>query len=171
MKVESPSLLGTTISTGILLPTPGSPNPYWTYRVDLIGCHPSGVDNQDILITVASKDGDYSMGYDNTPTNFKGTNSKLCAYQIYTPSVSPDVPPENLAIQVSTPNGGEVWNAGSSQNITWSSIGTIPNVKIEYSSTGLSGPWLAIDGEPELLQTPAHIAGRSPTVWHRQICT
>jgi hypothetical protein len=37
------------------------------------------------------------------------------------------------SITVTSPNGGELWPAGSPQNITWSSTGLIANVKIEYS--------------------------------------
>ena len=36
-------------------------------------------------------------------------------------------------ITVISPNGGEFWETGSVQNITWSSTGPIENVKIEYS--------------------------------------
>src|SRR2546425_1021857 len=36
-------------------------------------------------------------------------------------------------LTVSAPNGGEVWIIGSAQTITWTSAGTIPSVKLEYS--------------------------------------
>lgn len=40
---------------------------------------------------------------------------------------------------LTAPNGGESWAAGSSQTITWSTSGTVANVKIEYSlNNGLS---------------------------------
>jgi hypothetical protein len=38
------------------------------------------------------------------------------------------------AITVASPNGGEVWQVGSSQNITWISSGTSGTVRIEYST-------------------------------------
>jgi hypothetical protein len=41
---------------------------------------------------------------------------------------SPKVP-----ITVTSPNGGETWEAGTSQDITWTSTGTAANVEIEYS--------------------------------------
>ena len=44
-----------------------------------------------------------------------------------TPGASPNT------ITVRTPNGGEVWNFPSQQNITWESTGTIANVSIEVS--------------------------------------
>ena len=38
------------------------------------------------------------------------------------------------AIVVSSPNGGETWDAGQIRNITWTTTGTIANIKIEYST-------------------------------------
>jgi hypothetical protein len=35
--------------------------------------------------------------------------------------------------KVSSPNGGKVWLAGSNQEITWTWVGEVPKVKIEYS--------------------------------------
>src|SRR5437899_222880 len=37
---------------------------------------------------------------------------------------------------LSSPNGGEVWTVGSSQNITWTTGGSVTNVKLEYSTDG-----------------------------------
>ncbi|MCL4551514.1 MAG: hypothetical protein M1495_23445 [Bacteroidetes bacterium] len=46
--------------------------------------------------------------------------------------------PGNQLIAVTSPNGGETWAAGTSQNITWSASG-ITNVKIEYTiNNGIS---------------------------------
>ncbi|OGB73654.1 hypothetical protein A3K24_02320 [candidate division Kazan bacterium RIFCSPHIGHO2_01_FULL_44_14] len=46
-------------------------------------------------------------------------------------------------ITVLTPNGGENWTVGSSQNITWETTGTVTDVKIELQrSTG--GSWETI---------------------------
>ncbi len=69
-------------------------------------------------------------------------NSQLCKVRIYDakdgePS---DVSDDNFAImnagaqqiKVTSPNGGEKWSLGSSQNITWDA-GGIANVKIEYT--------------------------------------
>ena len=41
-------------------------------------------------------------------------------------------------LRVTSPNGGEVWQAGSVHAITWTSSGPVANVKIEYSTTS---PW------------------------------
>ncbi|MEO0216899.1 MAG: hypothetical protein ABIL14_07785, partial [candidate division WOR-3 bacterium] len=48
-----------------------------------------------------------------------------------------------LALTVTSPNGGESWVIGSLNNITWTSSGSISNVKIEYSTNGGSS-WLTI---------------------------
>jgi hypothetical protein len=48
-------------------------------------------------------------------------------------TVTIDVAPVATII-VSSPNGGESWVVNTSQNITWTSTGTIANVKIEYST-------------------------------------
>ncbi len=45
---------------------------------------------------------------------------------------NPDVNPNSIT--VTAPNGGENWTVGTSRNITWTSTGTISNVKIEYST-------------------------------------
>jgi hypothetical protein len=42
----------------------------------------------------------------------------------------------NTAIIVTTPNGGEVWQPGETHNVTWRTIGSVPNVKIDYSADG-----------------------------------
>jgi hypothetical protein len=48
------------------------------------------------------------------------------------------------SITVSSPNGGESWNIGSSQNITWSSTGVTGNLKIELNRNYPSGSWETI---------------------------
>ncbi len=46
-------------------------------------------------------------------------------------------------ITVQSPNGGEVWEIGSSQNITWTSVNVGHSVKIEYSIDS-GGKWSTI---------------------------
>jgi hypothetical protein len=46
--------------------------------------------------------------------------------------LSPAIIP--ATITVTAPNGGESWTVGSSHDITWTSTGTIANVKVEYST-------------------------------------
>jgi hypothetical protein len=40
---------------------------------------------------------------------------------------------------VTSPNGGETWVGSTTQNITWNTVGTIPNVNLQYSTDGGSG--------------------------------
>jgi hypothetical protein len=41
-----------------------------------------------------------------------------------------------MVFAITSPNGGQKWAVGSTQNITWSSVGTIANVKLQYSRDG-----------------------------------
>jgi outer membrane protein assembly factor BamB len=49
-------------------------------------------------------------------------------------------------ITITSPNGGEIWAAGTSQNITWTTSYTLPNVRIEYS-TDNGVKWNTISAE------------------------
>ncbi|HVP39267.1 MAG TPA: Ig-like domain-containing protein, partial [Candidatus Saccharimonadales bacterium] len=49
-------------------------------------------------------------------------------------------------VTVTSPNGGESWDAGSSHNITWiasDNVG-VDSVNVDYSLRGPGGPWVAI---------------------------
>jgi len=60
-----------------------------------------------------------------------------------TGSISVTVTSESGSITVSSPNGGETWDVGSSHAITWTTAGTVGNVKIEYSTNNGSS-WTII---------------------------
>ncbi len=55
-------------------------------------------------------------------------------------STANDMSDNNFKIRgnltITAPNGGEKWNVGTSRLITWDRVGSIPNVKLEYSSNG-----------------------------------
>jgi hypothetical protein len=53
------------------------------------------------------------------------------------------VTPAAPVLHVTSPNGGESWKVGYFYNITWDTIGTIDNVKLEYSING-GGSWTEI---------------------------
>jgi hypothetical protein len=40
------------------------------------------------------------------------------------------------SLTVTSPNGGESWTAGTTQNVTWMRVGSIANVKLTYSTDG-----------------------------------
>ncbi|MCX6564566.1 MAG: SBBP repeat-containing protein [Candidatus Aminicenantes bacterium] len=50
---------------------------------------------------------------------------------------------KEVPVLVTAPNGGEIWAAGSVRNITWRAIGTIANVKLQYS-TDRGANWTTI---------------------------
>ena len=82
-----------------------------------------------------------------TVANIPSTNVKLRIHPNYTTSIidmsdapftignnGSAPPPVTATLTVTSPNGGESWTVGTTQNITWVSTGTISSVKIEYSS-------------------------------------
>jgi len=63
-------------------------------------------------------------------------------------------------VTVVTPNGGEDWQVGTSQNITWASS-NITNVKIEYT-TNNGTSWNLIGYTPALTTNKVRLDGYSP---------
>jgi hypothetical protein len=60
----------------------------------------------------------------------------------------------SASLTVTAPNGGESWEVGSSQSVTWTTAGTVGNVKIECSTdSGVSWETVvsAMDGEQRQL--------------------
>jgi len=97
------------------------------------------------IIASTSNSGTYLWSIPNTPSTNSlvrvsdaadGTPNDI-SNAVFTIS-----PPPQAMLNVTSPNGGEIWFVGSSHNITWSSQGLISNVKIEYSING--GSWSLI---------------------------
>ncbi len=58
-------------------------------------------------------------------------------------------PEQEAPINVICPNGGETWIAGTSREITWTALPSIPNVKVELSVDGGSTwPYVVVDSTP-----------------------
>ena len=56
--------------------------------------------------------------------------------------------PTTAPVNVTAPNGGEIWYIGSSYAATWTTTGAIGNVKIEYSTNGGSSYATIISSTP-----------------------
>ena len=88
------------------------------------------------ITTSTSNYGSYSWPIPNTP-------STQCLVRISDEDGSPsDTSDSTFSISdgsthpiltITSPNGGEEWEVGSTQYITWNSTGSVGNVKIEYS--------------------------------------
>ena len=79
--------------------------------------------------------GTTSSHYFEPALTFEGGND--CHTRVWVDDVN--VWGENLedsTLTVTSPNGGERWEAGSTEDITWSSTGYIDNVNIEFSADG-----------------------------------
>ena len=99
-------------------------------------------------------------GHFNTPTTASGTYT-LTQYSVihgipYPPYVHTDKIDHSGSwtatfsgtvgqLVLTSPNGGETWGTGSTHDITWTSVGEIANVKLEYSANG-GTDWSTIIG-------------------------
>jgi hypothetical protein len=94
----------------------------------------NGTSWTDIEASTSSATGSYDWEIPNTPseeclvkvseTDGDLSDTSRGVFTIATPST----------ITVTAPNGTESWEVGSTQQITWTSTGTVGNVKIEYST-------------------------------------
>jgi hypothetical protein len=65
-------------------------------------------------------------------SDFEAVNVSSLMINVNSGQANQSGPSKSLAI--SSPNGGESWKAGSSQEITWTTSGSVGNIKIEYSA-------------------------------------
>ena len=116
----------TTVSGDIL--TTGDSETGGIFQISIPDVHPTGSDNQEVLITVLSKNLTsyeppiFGPDYPDTPP--------LAAYALV------EIPIREAYIEVIAPNGGEEWQVGSDQVIDWSSEGLVLKIEI----------WLSLDG-------------------------
>ena len=88
--------------------------------------------------TISSVDFDDAGSYVCEITNTVATELTLYSRPVNVTVIPP-------YITVISPNGGEVWQADSTYDITWISVGTTGNVRIEYSTNnGFS--WIQVAG-------------------------
>ncbi|MCP5045780.1 MAG: hypothetical protein GY940_01310 [bacterium] len=102
-----------------------------------------GGNNWTVLTTGTANDGNYTWNVPTTTTSnariwvkgFSDSGNDIDFSDNYF-SIIPSV-------TVTSPNGGESWDSGSSHNITWGTVGYVGNVKIEYS-TNTGSSWNSI---------------------------
>jgi hypothetical protein len=98
------------------------------------------------VVTSTANDGTHSWVVPNTPSD-----SCLVRVSAEASGVPNDIsnsmftisPPPPDQLTITSPNGGENWFTGSIHNITWTSQGTISDVKLEYSIDG-GVNWLSV---------------------------
>lgn len=128
--VESDTLFDWVVSIPPETAIPGSQPVSGIYNL-AIDVLPTGLEHQEILITVVSKN----------PATYKPPvsgqnypqNAKLAAYTVIEIPILNSNPADNF-IHVDSPNGGEVWDSGGQGEILWTSNGEVGNnVRIDYS--------------------------------------
>ncbi|HIC44118.1 MAG TPA: hypothetical protein EYO73_07450 [Sulfurimonas sp.] len=113
----------------------------------------SGMDPVNIDVspgqTVSKTIDDVPTGQQTVMIDLKGSGGTILYTQTQTVQIvagktaSPTFPaedftPQNVVISISSPNGGEEWELGSTHNISWSSSHSSINVKIELYKSGSS---------------------------------
>jgi hypothetical protein len=93
------------------------------------------------------------------PWTITVTGTELTKVQHSTQVILNVVLPQS--VEVTSPNGGEKWCVGSSQNITWTST-ALDSVKIEYSTNGGTG-WITVVDQFQAA------AGSYPWTVHQQL--
>jgi len=90
-----------------------------TFHVIIPDVHPTGIENQEVLVTVRSKEPtSYAPPFGMTDYP---ESAVLAAYTIVDVAIS-SVPPASTTLNLESPNGGEVWIANEPAEITWNSF-------------------------------------------------
>jgi len=122
--LENPYVFDATDMT----PTASSGNQH-TYSFDIPADNVEAVDGNELWILIQYNGLDYTSGF-GVP-NLAGTDPVIAAFRH--PLTVEEI---NPYITVTSPNGGESWEVGTDQEITWVSSGCPGNVTIEYSKDG-----------------------------------
>jgi plastocyanin len=93
----------------------------------------TGYDNLHFTKTDATK-AIFLVGKNNTNYRLQRTSTAGSTDEIEPDFIDSVAMADSINVQ--SPNGGEIWTAGTKKTITWSSNGSIEDVKIEYSIDG-----------------------------------
>ncbi|MFH1414134.1 MAG: DUF2341 domain-containing protein [Candidatus Omnitrophota bacterium] len=106
--------------------------------------------DSDTYTTVATTDGSYTW----TVPNSVSSNCLFKAIDDTRPSAASGVSETfrilRGAVTVTQPSGAEFWTVGVNKSITWSYIGDINNIKLEYSTDSSNNTWTVVTGASSL---------------------
>jgi len=125
--IESPTLFEDPIECD-LAPQSGTSNCSGIFEVVIPGVHPAGLENQEILVSVFSREPD-SYIPPSSDSDYP-SNAKLAAYAIKTIPVSDS----NNQVILLSPNGNELWSVGDDREIEWYAADEVNNVAILLST-------------------------------------
>ena len=123
-----------------------APNLTGNVKIEVNGYYPTGA--WTVLEASTANDGTFSW----TIEGVEGPEKRIRITSVNNSSIT-DMSNSNFtltapSISVTSPNGGESWQIGSKQNITWNSTGITGNVNIEVNGNYPDGKW-----EPLLMNT------------------
>src|SRR5207244_6988241 len=95
----------------------------------------NGLFTDTVVITTGVASGPTGGSYSGTVADAIGSTVKARANHPTDATVSAVSAAFSIkgSLALTAPVGGEVWAVGASQNITWTSAGTLADVKLEYS--------------------------------------
>lgn len=89
-----------------------------------------------------------NYGWDDSHTAWYNVDNLYCTWSGCTPQVEYVIrrihPIVTASIDVTAPDGGEMWAVGETHNITWTSVEVTGNVRIDINRTFPNGPWETI---------------------------
>lgn len=114
-------------------------------KIEVNGNYPSGT--WETLFSSTANDGSEIWTVSGVP----GPAKRIRISSVTEPGIS-DISDDNFsisyppigAVQVNTPNGGETWIAGTTENITWTYTGNISGIDLQYTTdNGVN--WVHLD--------------------------
>ena len=118
-------------NTDDMTPTGGAEH-YSTYHVEIPADSIAGVEGNEYWLIVEQQGYDYTNEFG--VSNLAGTDP-LAAFFRHDLAVGNQAP---SSVKILSPNGGEIWDAASHHDITWTTASYSGNIKLEYSKDGFA---------------------------------
>ena len=96
------------------------------------------VDDINVIIASTSNDGSYTWTVPDDPSSTVRVRVNDTTDSSVTDTSDAEFTITPFSFTLTDPDGGEDWEAGEQHPITWTSTGSIANVKLEYSTDGFS---------------------------------
>ncbi len=128
--IESDTLFDSPVNVSVTSATGSAPTS-GIYYVTVEDVHPTGLDNQEVLVAIYSEQPHTYAPPISGPVYPSG--AELAAYALVEIPISDEIPPVDT-ITVWDPNGGEVLQGGETYEIIWTWTGDMTNVEILLST-------------------------------------
>src|SRR5439155_1305876 len=129
----------------------------------------NGLFNDTVVIATGVTSGSTGGNYSWTVADAIASTVKIRVKHATDATVSADSAAFTIkgSLALTAPVGGEAWTVGSTRNITWTRLGSIANVKVEYSKDNFVTPILITASTPAAPGTYAWTVPDTPTAQAR----